>query len=311
MRAALLLPFVAVLAACAERPSVPEALVPDLAEALPSLQRVQLEQGGTTLVFERAGDTWRIDGAEWRADRRWLQPLLLGLAQARCDEPRTAEPARFARIGVDWPPAPATSGADGAFARPTGRLFLEIGGRETGIVVGFPQSRGGTFVRVEGAPHSCLTAATLRLPARTSEWFDPHLWAITPAQLASVSVEDPGSAPVRLVRRDDRFVVEGQVLALTPMPDALVAALAAPRQVDLRPRPAGDDATAAPQRVLRLVIEEGVTYALGLRREGEQTWAQGIDVPEADRAAFAGREFLLPPDVADPLWTSREDLGAL
>ena len=291
------------LVACSRAPAPPAPLVPGLAKALPGLAEVELEQGDATLVFERRGDAWRIRDAAWRADRRWLQPLLLGLANARCDEPRTADPARFARIGVAWPAA-AEASPDGAFARPTGRLRFTLDGREVAVIVGYPQARGGTYVRVEGAPHSCLSAATLRLPARAAEWFDPQLWQVPIEQVAAVVVEDPGQPALRLVRGEGGFRPEAALIALTPDADALASALASPRQLDLRA--AGD---AVPERVLRLEGESEVSYALALWREGAATWARVLVAPDESSAWYRGREFRLPTDVADPLWAGRGTLG--
>lgn len=291
------------LSACSSGPAAPEVLVPGLAKGLPALEEVRLQQGDVALVFERQGDEWRIRDAAWRADRRWLQPLLLGLANARCDEPRTADPARFERIGVAWP-AVSEASPDGAFARPTGRLNLTIEGREVSVVIGYPQARGGTYVRVEGAPHSCLSAATLRLPARVSEWFDPQLWRRPIERVTAVVVEDPDAPVLRLVPGEGGFRPEGALIALTPDADALASALAAPRQLDLRA--AG---STAPQRVLRLEGEGEAAYALAIWREGEATWARVLEAPTDAAAWFQGREFRLPTDVAEPLWAERGTLG--
>lgn len=290
------------LSACSRAPVPPAPLVPGLSEALPELSEVRLEQGDASLLFERQGEAWRIRDAAWRADRRWLQPLLLGLANARCDEARTADPMRFERIGVAWPVAEVS--ADGAFARPTGRLRFTIDGREVVVIVGYPQARGGTFVRVEGAPHSCLSATSLRLPARTSEWFDPQLWRVPIEDVNAVVVEDAGKPAVRLVRGQGGFRPEGALLALTPDADALASALAAPRQLDLR---AASDAV--PERVLRLEGKSGGAYVLSLRREGEATWARVSAAPEEESVWFQGREFRLASDVAAPLWAARGTLG--
>jgi hypothetical protein len=294
------------LTACAPGPSAPAPLLPGLSGALPALTEVRVEQGDTALVFERDGEDWRIRDAAWRADRRWLQPLLLGLANAHCDEPRTADPERFARIGVAWPAMADAEATDAAFARPTGRVVMTIEDRESAVIVGYPQARGGTFVRIEGAPNSCLTQAELRLPARVSEWFDPLLWRVPVEGIAALRIEDEGREPIRLVQRDGRFVREGDLLALTPMPDALAAALASPRQIGRRTV----DEAAAPARVLHLERNGGNTLSLALRRDGEQTWARVLDAPEGEDAMFATREFQLPADVAEPLWASREMLGA-
>jgi hypothetical protein len=305
MRARVPLVLVAlVLSACSREAPPPAPLVPGLAEALPALAEVRLQQGDASLVFERQGGEWRIRESAWRADRRWLQPLLLGLANARCDEVRTADPMRFERIGVAWPQESEVS-PDGAFAQPTGRLSLTLEGREVSVVVGYPQARGGTFVRVEGAPRSCLSAATLRLPARASEWFDPELWRIPIERVTVVIVEDPGAPALRLVPGEGGFRPEGAMVALTPDADALVSALAVPRQLDLRAA-----SGAAPQRVLRLEGEGGAAYALALWREDDASWARVLAAPADESAWYEGREFRLPVDVAAPLWVDRGTLGA-
>ena len=307
-RAALVLLTAAALAGCERGQREPDALVPGLDAALAGLERIEREEQGGTLALVRDGKHWRIDGAGWRADRRWLQPLLLNLAQARCDEPRTADAERFARIGVAWPmeDSGAADSASGsaesgdapspAFARPTGRITMNIDGREQRVVVGFPHPDGGTFVRVYGAPHSCLTRVDLRLPARTSEWFDPLVWATPPEPPASVVVEDEGEPPLNLRRVGERYLADGQTIAVSPLPDALVAALLGLRQTDVR---AAVDAAA--MRVMRFESPAGAAYAVALRRDGEQVWARVLAAPPAQGGGFENREFLLPPDVANPL----------
>lgn len=293
------------IAGCRNDPPPPSPLLPGLGDALPGLERVVLEQGEQRFVLLRDGEHWRIENTGWRADRRWLQPLLLGLSEARCDEPRTADPARFARIGVAWPPAPVLAEGE-AFARPTGRVSLPLGGTERQVVIGYPLARGGTFVRVEGAAQSCLSRVDLRLPARAADWFDPRLWAAKPTPPEAVTIEDRGALPMLLRRRGEHYLADGQAVALSPLADGLVAALLAPRQRGLRAALADAD---GPQRVLRFESPAGVEYAIALRREGVETWGSVLAAPAGQGVDFAGREFQLAPDVAEPLWASRESLG--
>jgi len=294
-------------AGCERTPQPPPALLPGFAAELPGLGHIIVEQSGERFELRREGEQWSIAAAAWRADQRLLHPLLLELAAARCDEPRTADAARFARIGVAWPPVAAS--AEGAtVARPIGRLTLVVDGHESQVIIGHPHPRGGTFVRVEGAPHSCLTAARLRLPARAADWFDPRLWATAPGAPDVVTIEDAGAAPLVLRRHGERYLAAGQTVAFSPLADGLVAALLAPRQQGMRPLPA--DAPPAAVRVLRFDAPPGASHALALRRDGVQTWARVVAAPTGQGAGFAGREFLLAADVADPLWASRESLGA-
>lgn len=292
------------LAACSPVPSAPPELLPGFGTEAATLDTVVIEQAGQRLVFRRHGAQWRIEGADWRVDRRWLQPLLMNLAVARCDAPRTADPARYARIGVAWPP-PAEAPETGAFAQPTGRLTLVTGGATRHLVVGFPRGRGGTYVRVEGTAPSCLTAVDLRLPENPGGWFDPRLWAEPIEPPSRVRVEEPGGVLV-LVRDGERYRPEGRAAPASPLPDALVAALTGLRQDGLRAI-MGDAPPA--DRVLRFASVAGEAYAVGLRREEGQTWLQVIEAPAREGGGFAGRVFRLPADVADPLWADRAALG--
>lgn len=295
------------LAGCDALPESPPPLLPGFAEYLPGLAQIVVEQDGERLELRREGEQWFIVDAAWRVDRRLLQPLLLELARARCDEPRTADSTRFARIGVNWPPTPAVA-VGAAFARPSGRLSMQIDGQERQVVIGHPHPHGGTFVRAEGMSHSCLTHARLRLPARVADWFDSRLWATPPSTPERVTIEDSGASPLVLRRHGEHYLADGQAMVFSPLADGLVAALLALRQQGMR------SVSTEPMesvRVLRFDSPSGDSHVLALRRDGVQTWARVLAAPAGQDTGFEQREFLLTPDVADPLWASRESLGAI
>lgn len=303
---AALLSAALLLGGCAPAPEGPGPLLPGLDRALPTLDRVVVEQGDGVLALRRDGDRWLIDGAAWRADPRWLQPLLLGLAEARCDEPRTADPQRYGRIGVAWPPTGALD-EGAAFARPTARLALAFAGSERRVVVGHAHPRGGTFVRVEGAPHSCLTRVDLRLPARAADWLDPMVWSPPPGPPAWIEVSDGDAPALRLVARDGRYVADSRTgPPVDARADALAAALQNLRQRGLREPPA---AAATGGRVLRFETTDGGRWALAIERDGAATLARIIEAPPAQGDGHEGLAFELPPDVADPLWADRAALA--
>ncbi len=293
-------------------PQSPEIapLLPGLKAALPELQSLELSQADTTLTLRREPKDWLIEDARWPADSRWLQPLLLGLADAQCDEPRTAKPSRFEEIGVAWPPAQQSAPTDGAFAQPTARVTVLIEGQPQSVVIGFARSRGGTFVRVEGQASSCFTRTDLRLPATPAEWFEPRLLSIPMAEVETVQLGEGSAPPLRLVVREGHAIPEGQAMSLTPLPDALVSALV---NLRLNRVMALGDAPQA-QRVMQLSLADGRGVRVALWREGATTWANlQASGGDAEWLQFAqrleGRRFSLPPDVADPLWASRASLG--
>jgi len=285
-------------------------LLPGLKAALPTLESFELSQSDTTLTLRRESNDWLIEDARWPADQRWLQPLLLGLAEAHCDEPRTALSSRFSEIGVDWPRAQPSSAAEEGFAQPTARVSVVINGTPKSVVIGFARSRGGTFVRVEGDPSSCFTRTDLRLPAALAEWFEPRLLTVPMAEVETVQLDDVGATPLRLVVREGRAIPEGQPMALTPLSDALVSALLNLR-LD-RVLALGDAPEA--QRTIHLSLSGERLVRVALWRDGSTTWAslQALG-GDAEWMRFAQRleerRFSLPPDVADPLWASRASLS--
>ncbi|MFN9966455.1 MAG: DUF4340 domain-containing protein [Lysobacteraceae bacterium] len=292
------------LAACQRTEREPDLLVPGFATGAPRMARIELEQGdGDALAFVRRDGRWWIDGADWPVARGWLDPVLTGLLTARCDEPRTSRPDRFAVLGLDAPRATPPEG--GAFARPTGRWTFPLPDGDVRLVVGYPHPRGGTYVRVEGAASSCYTLADFRLPATRAAWFEAALLDPPFDRPVAVGVEADGLPAVWLAAGEG-----GARLASPPLPgvpkvslpampgDAAVVALAVAasglRQVDVRVATEPGD---APRR-LRLLDAAGSERVLELRGTPGETWVRVRD----DAPRYARREFRLPPDVAAPLW---------
>jgi len=279
------------LAACRPAPEAPARLLPALAGQAANLDRIHLAQPGGAYVLVRRQGRWWIEGEEWPVARRWLDPLLVGLLDARCDEPRTARPEHFAQLGLTWPPAPADPTGGVAFARPTGRLGFYFAPTPTYLFIGHPHPRGGSFVRVEGAPSSCLSHTDLRLPATLTEWREPELLDAPWRAPVAVGVVDADTGTVRWLRQDEASQA------------ALWSAAATLRQIDLRP---AAQPLPPPQRSLYLRAADGRLRAVELRGTPEAAWAR-VDAPEP---RYADREFRLPHDVAVALWMPLADAGA-
>jgi len=299
------------LSGCSPAPEPNPMLLPGFAAAVERLQRIDVAQGDAALVFERRDGRWWVADAEWPVAVDWLSPLLIGLLDARCDEPRTADPAQYPRIGVGWPPQPAAEGAEthreagaAAFSGQSGRIALDWGAGTQALVIGHARPRGGTYVRIDGTAASCLTRADLRVPVRASQWFEPKLLDAAPDDVAAVTVRDPGQPPLPLVRGENGWRLEGQGVALSPVAAALGTAAANLRQIDVARASQSFEA----QRTLDLTLADGSSVSVALRREGAATFAEVQ--AGADSARYRQRRFLLPEDVAAPLWGSLAGLGA-
>jgi hypothetical protein len=96
------------------QPTAGAALLPSLANELSTVSGLTLRKGSATpsVTLHKMGEQWTVaERADYPADVAKLRKLLLALRDARIVEEKTADPARFAAIGVEDPLDPAAAGA--------------------------------------------------------------------------------------------------------------------------------------------------------------------------------------------------------
>ncbi len=82
-----------------------EAVLPNLAQQMGELQQIVVARaGGETVTLQRAGDNWTVvEKGGYPADMAQVRTLLVGLADLRRIEPKTAKPERYADLGLSDP----------------------------------------------------------------------------------------------------------------------------------------------------------------------------------------------------------------
>lgn len=82
-----------------------EAVLPDLAQQVGQLQQIVVDRaGGETVTLQRIADSWTvIEKSGYPADTAQVRSLLLGLADLRRIEPKTAKPERYGDLGLSDP----------------------------------------------------------------------------------------------------------------------------------------------------------------------------------------------------------------
>lgn len=128
--------------------------------------------------------------ADYRAAGRLIGDLLHDLAQARKVEPKTRDPANFARLGL------AEKG-DGAAVR----LTLErASGAPIDLLLGKSAQQGGRLVRQPGDNQAWLIDKALDLPPDELDWLDRRVTSIAFEDIAEVSVRYPQGETLTVYR---------------------------------------------------------------------------------------------------------------
>lgn len=150
-------------------------MFPDLVAKLADAARVEITHKGSTLTFDRGG---KDDPAGWGIATRGGYPaqagkvhgLLASLTGLRLDEPRTADPALYPRLGVE---DPAGKGADSTLVR----VLDAKGGVIAALIVGHARAAVSgnadtLYVRRPGEAQSWLADGKLAPTTDPGDWID-------------------------------------------------------------------------------------------------------------------------------------------
>ncbi|MCS6931771.1 MAG: DUF4340 domain-containing protein [Acetobacteraceae bacterium] len=264
------------------------AAFPGLAERLARAATIEVARHDGRTTLRRDGERWTIaerGGYPARPER--VRELLVGLAELRLTEPRTANPDLLPRLGVEDPLQPGATGTllrvlDGSGA-PLAELV--IGRRRVRTGGNLPET---AYVRRPGEPQAWLAEG--RIPAD----HDPNLWL--PREIASLPRERfreaviirPGAEPFAVRRGPDP---DGE-LSLDPLPEGAEAdpdhlasvarAFEALTLTDVRPEA---EASGQPAGEGRWTFTDGLVIHVRLRRDGQTLWL----LPRAEGGEEASR----------------------
>lgn len=169
--------------------------LPELqADAVAQLQSIELKVAGEPRVrLARQEGAWVLPAKEgYAADAGTVAELLRALREAEQVEPRTANPALHARLGL------AEEGAPGERAT---RLKLGLGESSLELRIGNPAARGeGQLVRRAGDDQVWLINRTLALPGAELAWLDRRVTLIPFASVRELDVHYAGGERLTLYR---------------------------------------------------------------------------------------------------------------
>ena len=166
-------------------------MFPGLAAKLHDAAKLEItHQGKQTVIEKRPDGGWGVASMhDYPIQDVKLRGVLTGLTELRLLEPRTGNPAEFARLGVEDPNAAAASGD---LLR-----LVDAGGQPiVAVIVGHRRVRSQghvpdeVYVRRPDETQSWLAEGSLQADADASAWLDRDILNIGQDKIASVVVGD-------------------------------------------------------------------------------------------------------------------------
>lgn len=182
---------------------------PAAADAINDVIQIQSAGPETATTIARAADGsgWMVvEAGGYPADPDVVRRALVGIADLRLVEPRTADPARHARLGLlDPMTAPtATPAEDRAVSIGLATADADLGR----LLIGGRQPRPSAtlapraYIRHAEEDRTWLAEGTVDVPGTTLGWLPQRIMDVRPTRVWSVTVDGP-DRPALEIRRDD------------------------------------------------------------------------------------------------------------
>jgi len=312
--ALVVLGAVALLAQYDPQPPAPGGglLLPDLGDDLDRISQVAVTGAGSepvaTLVRGDDGSWTVAEKDGYPADVEKVRQTLIGLAEARIVEPKTANPDFYDRLGVE-----------GVEDEAAGGLAVVLTGADTpvNVIVGNSEGTSQVYVREVDQTQSFLVDRNPDAGSETTDWLVTEILAIPGSRMARVTVTHPDGETVSVSKADSEQsnfdldeIPPGRELQYASVANVMGNVLSNLNLQDVEPRTETDE----PVTVTEFVTFDGLAITAESVEREDEPWVafraeyrppvaepdpQDDPVQEADIANAAG-------DIADEVEADTE-----
>jgi hypothetical protein len=298
-----------------------QPVLPEMGKRLGDVGRLAMVRGETRTTLVRKGKDWVFEEkGEYPADPGKLRQALLGLAELRFVEPKTAKAEFYPRLEVEDAGKKDAKSTLVTVADDKGAMLGEV-------IVGkrrIDQLGGGTdgvYVRQPGNAQSWLAGGTLDLSGDTAQWLDRKIVDLPETQVKEAVLTQPDGEKLDITRDKPEEkpklanLPEGKKLKSDTVLVEPAGALANLELTDVRPAkdfdfPATGAATA------RYTTFDGLEVAVDLVEKDNTSWlrlkASGSGEAEAKakeiNARAEGWVYAVAPYKANALKTKLADV---
>ena len=178
-------------------------LFPDMESALNDVQSISISRAGTdTLVINRVEGAWGLaDRGNYPALVDSIRDVLMAMAQATVVEPKTADPARHSRLGVDDPVNDLSKAV---------LVKAVTGDREFSLIFGNVAQGTYRYARIAGDDQSWLIDQNPEIPTSVGDWLEADIVDIPSTRIRSVTITHPDGESITASKEsesDTDFIV--------------------------------------------------------------------------------------------------------
>ncbi len=217
------------------QPAASALLLPGLEDRLDEIKAVTLTDEDGSLRIERRENEWVVPAkGGYRADTAKLRGLLLGLAEAKKVEQKTANPELYGRIAVLDPTKAGEEKDGGDDADKAGVLVASegLGDADFAVILGDSAQRDYRYVRIADEATSWLVDRNPDVPDSATGWLVRDITDLDATRVQSVTIRHADGATIR-IRKDSEdaanFTVEdipeGRELSYASVANSIAAAL--------------------------------------------------------------------------------------
>lgn len=255
-------------------------LFPDLTAKVNDVASIEVKRGDAVTTLKKTDETWGLaEKSGFPVDMTAVRKCLIGMCQMTTAEEKTADPALYAKLGVEDPSAEGATSALVTVRDASGGTLaaLIVGKERTG------KSYTGShqvYVRKPDEARSWLANGDLGLHEKGSEWLDKKILEIKRERIRAVEVRH-AEGEVVLVDRDKpetndftlHDIPEGKELSYPSAPGSLGSALEWLNLEDVVP--AGEmDVKEGATATTKFACFDGLTVSVTTKNVGDLTYAR-------------------------------------
>lgn len=186
-------------------PGEGELVFPDLLSRVDEVRRIRAVSEGETFTLAQDGERWTMPERDgYRAVPDSIHKLVVGAAGLERREPKTSDPARYSRLGLDDPAEAGSGSIRFTFEDDAAEVLADfiIGNRETSRI---DLSLSEFYLREPEDAQSWLVEGKLSVSRDPVEWLEREVLRIEEARVRAVRVRqaDGGRLDVSRARPDD------------------------------------------------------------------------------------------------------------
>jgi len=258
----------------------PAALFPGLLERVNDVAEIKIDGKAGALTLRRAEgetETWiMVEKGGYPAKFDVVKRAILGMAELRGVEPRTANPELHARLQLEDRSAAGSQSTLVSLNAKDGKAVAEllVGKIDRAAT---ETKHGNYYVRKVGDAQTWFAQGQLQVDVSLNRWIDAKVVEIQRKRVKSVDIRQASGARLEILRKagtDEEFEIKGlkvdQKLATPSSPNTMAAALDYMPFDDVLPLKEREALAVAVTSVY--ATDDGMVLTLKSRKDGDKWW---------------------------------------